>query len=136
MHWRQISILLLFPALLAALSAFRIERPSSGPEDPWQIEASKALQLQNVLWVDNRSTDAYQQGHVPSAIHLDPSQPEAGWQTLLVAWDPDREIVVYCAGSTCDSSRELAAQLRAELGDASVFWVKGGWPALEKGLRP
>lgn len=136
MDWRQISIILALSALMAGVSSLWSDRPLPASADPWRMEAEAALEGKSFIWVDNRPEEQFQAGHIAGAIHVDPANPDPGLQLLLMEWDPDKPVLVYCSESACDSSRTLASRLRADLGGAEVFWVDGGWEALSKGGNP
>ena len=80
----------------------------------------------NVLWVDARSQNEYDAGHVPGAIQLNLE----GWDRLfprfLDQWSPEQKIVVYCSSRSCEKSHEVAARLE-QSGVSPVYILKGGW---------
>jgi rhodanese-related sulfurtransferase len=71
--------------------------------------------------------------HLPGAINLPPDDVAA--RALRRIPDRDTQIVVYCAGATCDSSLIVASRL-IELGYRNVHhyvegkrdWVEAGLP--------
>ncbi|MET9058789.1 rhodanese-like domain-containing protein [Streptomyces antibioticus] len=80
--------------------------------------------------LDSRSTDSWDQGHVPGAVHLPtaliPEQAEA----LL---DKDVPVVTYCWGPGCNGATRAALAL-AELGyrvkemlGGFEYWVREGF---------
>lgn len=81
----------------------------------------------DLIWVDARSRDEYDRGHVPGAILLN----EENWNSLLgnlfEAWQPPRTIVVYC-NVGCQTSQKVADRLR-DLGIEPVYVLKGGYDA-------
>jgi rhodanese-related sulfurtransferase len=83
----------------------------------------------HVLWVDARSRERYEAGHVAGAILLNEDHWEELVPAFLDAWDPEKTIVVYCDGGKCDASRGVAARLRDELKLESVYVLQGGWTA-------
>jgi rhodanese-related sulfurtransferase len=108
--------------------------PATAPADAAAHAVSVAAvrqdpRFRNALWVDARPAAAFATGHIPSALRL----TEAEWEQLLPAlldrWTPDGVIVVYCDSSSCQTSNQIAARLRRELGTASVFALSGGWEA-------
>ena len=90
------------------------------------------MDMSNVLWVDGRSETAYQQAHFPGAIHLSLDDWDNGLTRLLESWDGGMQIVVYCDGNGCESSRAIAQRLRDELGEGAAYWLVDGWAVLEK----
>lgn len=90
------------------------------------------MNYDSVIWVDARSEKAFTGAHLGGAIRLDPDGGDEGLFQILSLWDPGSTIIVYCDGNGCESSKAIAKQLRAELGSESVFWLVGGWPALQE----
>jgi rhodanese-related sulfurtransferase len=85
-----------------------------------------------VLFVDARSRQRYEAGHIPGAILLNEEQWDTLFPAFSDAWDPDKTIVVYCDGGGCEASQEVAARLRKALGVETIFVLKGGWPAWQR----
>lgn len=102
--------------------------------DEWGIELSATEQMQSILWVDARVRPAYEENHYPGAIHLSEDDWDAGLGQLLLEWDPNVPVVVYCDGQYCANSREIAARLRNELDVSEIYWLVGGWDVLKEVL--
>lgn len=110
-------------AFFAAKLAFEI--------DPADLAAARAAGRTPVV-VDTRSLPAWQQGHVPGAVHI----PGADFASRATAVLPDRDadIVVYCWGPGCNGATKAAHAL-AELGYSRVreliggfeYWVREGF---------
>ena len=66
-----------------------------------------------VVFVDARSTDAYQAGHIPGAYQLDYYHKEDYLPQVLPACMTARQVVVYCAGGSCEDSLLTASVLLA-----------------------
>jgi rhodanese-related sulfurtransferase len=81
----------------------------------------------NVIWLDARPDNEFEQDHVPGAILLN----EDRWNELLPQflgqWSPEKKVVVYCSAQSCNASREVARRLRDEAGLKNVFVLQGGW---------
>jgi rhodanese-related sulfurtransferase len=87
----------------------------------------------NVMWVDARPAEEFENDHIPGAILLD----EDSWNELLPQflrqWSPDKRVVVYCSAQSCNAAAEVARRLREEAqlkdneGKNSVFVLEGGW---------
>ncbi|XVV33974.1 rhodanese-like domain-containing protein [Streptomyces sp. CA-100214] len=80
--------------------------------------------------VDCRSTESWDQGHVPGAVHL-PTAHVAGQAGRLL--DPAVPVVTYCWGPACDGATRAALAL-AELGyhvkemrGGFEYWVREGF---------
>ncbi|MFD7445311.1 rhodanese-like domain-containing protein [Streptomyces sp. NPDC059909] len=80
--------------------------------------------------VDSRSTESWDQGHVPGAIHLPTALiPEQAAELL----DPSVPVVTYCWGPGCNGATRAALAL-AELGyqvkemlGGFEYWVREGF---------
>lgn len=86
-----------------------------------------------VVWIDARSEQDFEKGHVEGALLLNQEQ----WAELLwkhkdvIEGIEGTPVVVYCDGERCRRSSEVAERLRAEMGLDPVFVLKGDWRALE-----
>lgn len=99
---------------------------------PGEIRWQDAAVL-NVIWVDARSHDDYQQDHIPEALWFDPEDWDAGLLNLMDAWLEDpRPIIVYCSSASCQSSREVATYLRESIPGTEVYSLQGGFEAWKK----
>ncbi|MFE0379005.1 rhodanese-like domain-containing protein [Streptomyces inhibens] len=80
--------------------------------------------------VDSRSTEAWDQGHVPGAVHLPTARiPHDAGESL----DPAVPVVVYCWGPGCDGATRAALAL-ARLGyrvkemlGGIEYWIREGY---------
>ncbi|MEU1281461.1 rhodanese-like domain-containing protein [Streptomyces sp. NPDC005805] len=80
--------------------------------------------------LDSRSTAAWEQGHVPDAVHLPTARPAEEARRLL---DPSVPVVTYCWGPGCNGATRAALVL-AELGyrvkemlGGFEYWVREGF---------
>jgi len=89
-------------------------------------EAEELFRREDVLFIDSRRKTSYQQGHIPGAVNVDfevarksnfKLQTEALW---------DQVLVIYCDGSECRSSSELA-KIYARQGYQDIRVFFGGW---------
>ncbi len=130
---RQIVALLLLalaPALLAAF--FHPRRPSWRTDE---ITVAVAQSWKDALWLDARPRDAFEHAHVPGALLLNEDEWNDLLPAVLDAWNPDRNVVVYCSSLSCQASRDVARRLREEAQFSRVFVLQGGWEAWEKTHR-
>lgn len=89
-----------------------------------------------VFWIDARPRTAYDKGHVPGALSIDNLQRDARiFEEFEVIQDIDRQIVVYCESSRCQSGRSLANHLRERL-PWDPLVLRGGWPTYRDSGRP
>jgi rhodanese-related sulfurtransferase len=105
-----------------------------GLEEAWSV-----FREGKAVFVDARSEEDYQAGHVPGALLLNQDLFEANVSSLMDLVPPDTLIVTYCSGEGCGSSREVAdLLLGAGFTNVKVFyggweiWKRAGYPA-EKG---
>lgn len=92
--------------------------------------------------LDSRSAEAWDQGHVPGALHLPTARIAERAADLL---DPAVPVVTYCWGPGCDGAARAALAL-AELGHpvkemlgGFEYWVREGYAyetprGLERGV--
>lgn len=80
--------------------------------------------------VDSRSTESWDQGHVPGALHLPTARIPQDAARLL---DPAVPVVVYCWGPGCDGATRAALAL-ARLGyrvkemlGGIEYWIREGY---------
>jgi rhodanese-related sulfurtransferase len=78
---------------------------------------------EELVLVDALPPLAYAGAHLPGAINIPPERVDNLAAKRIP--DPGLEVVVYCAGPTCDSSVEVAQRLVA-LGYANVLHFSGG----------
>ena len=125
----RIALLLILSALVAFATSIVNAIPPQ-EKDPLQIdpvELHALLESRLVLWVDARSEDEYQTGHLSSALLLNEENWNDLFPNLLDHWAPDQTIVVYCSGATCELSKSVAIRLREEMGVENVFFLKDNW---------
>ena len=84
---------------------------------------AKLEQGEELVLVDALPPLAYAGAHLPGAVNIPPERVEALAAKRIP--DPDVEVVVYCAGPTCDSSVQVAERLIA-LGYTNVRHYAGG----------
>ncbi|MCL4176282.1 MAG: hypothetical protein KJ072_00835, partial [Verrucomicrobia bacterium] len=69
-------------------------------------------ETEQVVFIDARSRQLYEEGHVPGAFHLDHFYPEATLAEVLPVVLSAETIVVYCNGGDCEDSEFTAVFLR------------------------
>ena len=84
--------------------------------------AQKRIEEGNVVVLDVREPDEYEQGALPNALHIPRGHLEAQIDGRAV--DRDQTLVVYCAGGVRSA---FAAQTLQELGYTDVLSVAGGF---------
>lgn len=80
--------------------------------------------------VDSRSTQAWDQGHIPGAVHLPGGRiPQLAAELL----DPARPVVVYCWGPGCNGATRAAFALAGlgyrvkEMLGGIEYWLREGF---------
>ncbi|HKK18933.1 MAG TPA: rhodanese-like domain-containing protein [Opitutales bacterium] len=92
-----------------------------------RVEDARAL---DVIWVDARSETAFTEAHAPGALFYDQADPVGSMANILEKWlQEPRTIVIYCSDENCGTSKKVAEALRANLPDAEIYSLKGGWSA-------
>ncbi len=87
--------------------------------------------FEQVFWVDARTNEDFEAGHLEGAILLNEEYWEEGFMGFMMSWMPEVPVVVYCSSRSCARSHEVARRLREELGVDNVYALKGGWEVLE-----
>lgn len=82
------------------------------------------------LFVDARTRDNYDEGHIPGAVSLPVGQFDEFIDTFLDQHDIQQPIVTYCSGRTCEDSHNLA-QLLIDFGYSDVKVFIDGYPGWE-----
>jgi rhodanese-related sulfurtransferase len=102
----------------------------------WQsrIPASEIVDLDlarswgpNVIWVDARPGNEYDQDHVPGALLLNEDRWNELLPPFLAQWSPEKSVVVYCSTKSCNLAGDVARRLRTEAQLKNVFVLEGGW---------
>ena len=84
----------------------------------------------NVLFVDARSRDNYEAGHIPGAESLPVGQFDELIDAFIDKHPTEKPIVTYCSGRTCEDSHNLA-QLLMDFGYSDVKVFIDGYPGWE-----
>ena len=119
------------PTVLSGRVALDSQVQNAGQDSIRRITIAEAMTLAPVLWIDARSRAAYTQEHLPGALPLTEDDWETGLVEVLMAWNPEDAIVVYCSTADCDTSIEVAQRLVEEAGLEPVTVLDGGWEAYE-----
>lgn len=88
-----------------------------------------------VQWVDARSAPEFERSHIPGAQWINEENWEEQLPALLLAWEPDRKVVVYHRGANADASERVARRLRSDLGQQEVYILQGGFEAWQNAQR-
>lgn len=128
---RQALVLLALALLPAIVSgALQLRWNDDTPLAPDEVRAATVREWGGkVQWIDARPRDKFEAGHIEGAILLNEEEWNKLVPAFLDAWDPDRPVVVYCDGGSCELSHAVARRLREELKIGDVHVLKGGLAA-------
>ena len=93
-------------------------------------EAAKIFYTGDTLFVDARSAEDYEKGHIPEAISLPVGRFDQRIESFMNQFPFDQPIVTYCSGRTCEDSHQLA-ELLLEAGFTEVRVFIDGFPGWE-----
>lgn len=105
-----------------AEAAFWMDFEISDPE-----VAKQVFDAGSALFVDVRSQDMYNAGHIPGAVSLPLGDFEQRMETFVADVSPTQPIVTYCSGRLCQDSH-MAAQRLLERGFENVVVYIDGFP--------
>ncbi|MGI8780105.1 MAG: rhodanese-like domain-containing protein [Solirubrobacteraceae bacterium] len=102
-------------------------RPISRQELEALIDGDKATVVEAL------SAGAFEQGHLPGAVHL--GNDDVKGRAPAVLPDKAATVVTYCAGTTCQNSAEAARELESlgytdvrEYVEGKADWEQAGLP--------
>ena len=105
------------------------------PEIDSVAQAKEIFNQGDALFVDARSSDNYNEGHIQGAISLPVGQFDERIASFLNRYSPDQPIVTYCSGRTCEDSHNLA-QFLSDAGFTDVRIFIDGFPGWESEGHP
>jgi len=97
--------------------------------------ARKFFEEKSVSFLDARKAADYANGHIPGAVNFYAEEFDSLASKVLPRLDPEKTYVIYCTGSECDLSHELARRL-SEQGFRHLKVFFGGWPEWKKASLP
>jgi rhodanese-related sulfurtransferase len=92
--------------------------------------AKKLYDSQKFVFVDARSQDDYDEGHIKGAVSLPVGRFDEKIETFLEQYPPEKAIVTYCSGRTCEDSHRLT-QLLLAFGYTEINVFIDGYPGWE-----
>ena len=124
------SAVLSVPAAAPAESAAHFAARLAFEADVSDVHADLASGVPGIVVVDTRSDAAWDQGHIPGALHL-PTARIADLAPRLI--DPSQTVVTYCWGPGCNGATRAALafarlgyQVKEMLGGFE-YWVREGF---------
>ncbi|MEU5550685.1 rhodanese-like domain-containing protein [Micromonospora sp. NPDC047793] len=101
--------------------------------DVADVHADLTAGVPDLVVVDSRSDDAWEQGHLPDALHL----PTARIATeAAVTVPPGARVVTYCWGPGCDGATRAALEFARlgypvkEMRGGYEYWAREGLPVV------
>ena len=98
-------------------------------------EARQLFDSGEYVFVDARSPEDYEAGHIPGAVSLPVGQSEDRVAAFLERYPPEASIITYCSGRTFQDSHHLAEFL-LEFGYDNVTVFIDGFPGWEAEGHP
>ena len=89
------------------------------------MDGLQALVGKEGVIIDSRLPDFYKEGHIVGAINI-PFEEIDHYVTTLMEIPQDTMTVLYCDGSDCDLSYDLAMYM-IDIGYLTVYVYEGGW---------
>ena len=79
-----------------------------------------------IVFVDSRRREDFASGRIPGSLSIPLEDHQKGLPDGLLAFPPDRTIIVYCEGGDCQTSTALS-RLIQEKGFRDIRVFSGGW---------
>jgi len=98
-------------------------------------EARSAFDEHAALFLDARSTEDYEEGHVPGALSLPAYEFDGRFPEIAGRVEEAQSIIVYCDGVECSDSIQVAERL-VEYGFSHVSVFESGWRAWAESGAP
>lgn len=89
-------------------------------------EAAALFHADRAIFIDARPESFYHQGHIQDALCLPWQEAEEKCFDIIDKIPPDKQIITYCDGATCDLCDKLAVFL-CDLGFEHVSALANGW---------
>jgi rhodanese-related sulfurtransferase len=115
-----------------------VKPPSAEEGDPPFItleDAAAKYQSPDIIFIDSRSPEDFEYGHVKGAINIPFDYLDESWDEIIDSMDRSRGYVVYCSGGECETSLHLGRYLY-DLGFPNVSVFFGGWSEWESNNLP
>jgi rhodanese-related sulfurtransferase len=145
---------------LVNVSPAAVETPAAAPQTPElpdtqppseasasdsYITVEQARQLfdrqflagRQVVFIDARARNYYEQGHIEGAMSLPVGEYGAATPRKVRDYLPGTTVVIYCQGEQCSDSHDLAKRLQhSNLDIAPILILKAGYPAWAEAGHP
>lgn len=126
---RQFALVLALAFVPALVSgAWQLAWKKEEPLAAGEVRLATAREWgERVQWVDARSRAKFERTRIPGALLLNEDEWDKLIGPFLDAWDPEKTLVVYCDGGSCEASRRVAGRIRNDLLIGGVLVLKGGY---------
>jgi rhodanese-related sulfurtransferase len=84
----------------------------------------------NYVFIDARSRDDYDEGHIKRAVSLPVGKFDEKIEAFIEQYPPETAIITYCSGGTCEDSHNLA-ELLLSFGYTEINAFIDGYPGWE-----
>jgi len=98
-------------------------------------EASTLFKEKRSVFIDARSKEEYENGHIKGAISLPYKEADLKFVDAMAGISEDSALITYCDGETCELSMELAVFLR-NTGYKNVKVLSNGWSVWKQNGLP
>jgi rhodanese-related sulfurtransferase len=115
--------------------AARITTASGERMDISLDEAEKLFFTYAAVFIDARSEEEYERGHIQGALSLPWHDVDLNFIAVTQDLDLEAQIVTYCDGETCELSHNLALFLR-DAGFLNSRVLVNGWALWQKAGLP
>lgn len=89
-------------------------------------EAARLYRNRQAVFIDARPQALYAEGHIKGAVNLPWQRAEELFIDVLTPIPPEKQVITYCDGVSCDLSENLAKFL-TDLGYTDVYVLPDGW---------
>jgi len=89
-------------------------------------DAEKLFRSQSAVFIDARSSEDYERGHIQFSHNLPFQEVDAKFMAVTSDLEPNSLVITYCDGEKCDLSHELALFLR-DAGFTNTRVLINGW---------
>jgi len=93
-------------------------------------EAQRLFLSRKAIFLDARSRELFQWGHIPGALNLPLQAFDEYFERVMAEIPEDAMIITYCNGKGCGLSKELALSL-IDKGYRNVHVLTDGWSLWE-----
>jgi rhodanese-related sulfurtransferase len=109
-------------------------RPDSPVKEIPLTEASETFKTGVALFIDARSPEDFQAGHIEGAVNLPNQSFDEVFPAVVEKIEKREQLITYCDGKECILAQALARKLY-ELGFQNVSYLVNGWTRWrERGL--